>query len=118
MANPELTKYSFVTIHGLKSEAGKKLNGAYGIVISSNVSEDSSGNTRYPIRIYAKTTKGSRHPKPIRSAEDKRIKAENLEVNAALAKKESFAEANQIACQNAQEGDTDDVVTMHWLVLI
>ena len=109
-----LAKHTFVTVKGLQSEAGKKLNGAHGIVISSKQSTDATGNERYPVRIYAKIKEGTDKVVPIIPTDDKKIKLENLEECAELAKNDVFREAAFAALQRAQMGPTDDIPTMAW----
>ena len=76
-----LGKGTLVTVAGLQSEAGKKLNGSQGIVLNRpSITQD--GVTRYPVRLYASILVGDKDEgvlKLVDETTDKKIKLENLE---------------------------------------
>lgn len=52
-ANAALSKGVLVQIDGLASEAGKPLNGAYGLIAADPAAAAASGVVRYPVLVYA-----------------------------------------------------------------
>ena len=52
-ANAALSKGVLVQIDGLASEAGKPLNGAYGLIAAVPAAAAASGVVRYPVLVYA-----------------------------------------------------------------
>jgi hypothetical protein len=117
----ELTKFSFVRIHGLQSEAGKKLNGACGVVITGKHSNDAGGGKRYAVRIYAKPGDGAQAQGerlvPMDPTEDKKIKAENLTLDTSLAESSVFKDAAVTAMQKEQSRIHGGVASDHNLIL-
>jgi hypothetical protein len=114
MTLAELPKHTFVTIHGLNSDAGRKLNRACGIVIDNIASVDADGNTRLLIRIYAKVEEANGKLQPIHPAEDKKIKTSNLRENAGLGRADTFRDAAMMAIQAIQMQPRHDVPAMDW----
>lgn len=116
MSTQQLKEYSFVNIHGLQSDAGKKLNGACGIVINSRTTVDANGNTRYPIRIYAQLKEGSNDLYAVNPVLDTEIRSENLQENARLPEEQLhvFQDAIAKALASAQGVTGRDISKQKW----
>ncbi|KAL3908454.1 MAG: hypothetical protein SGARI_003056 [Bacillariaceae sp.] len=121
---PSLEKFTLVRIHGLKSEAGKKLNDGLGVIISNKVTiEDNSGltTTRYPVRVFAlkkgnasrrETLEESGDWSILISTDDKKVKAGNLDPHP----QGGQAKACLISAAKKYYGGTsDNKIALFWL---
>lgn len=88
---------TLVTVVGLKSEEGKKLNGGLGVTLGSL---DTVG-MRYPVRLYAVKERGD--PKILVPPEERMIKPENLIVDPDPPTNKVFEEAAMYHVQRAMK---------------
>ena len=94
-----LERDTLVTVSGLQSEQGKKLNGGYGVILGEMVVDDA---VRYPVLLFAVKKEAGDGDKMLfgNALIKNRIKVENLIVEPDPKKNKLFAKA---AFENARK---------------
>lgn len=103
-----LEKFTFIVVSGLKSDAGKKLNGSAGIILKNKPSEG-----RYPVRLFAAAKEGGGF-QVLETVQDRRLKIENVIASNAQDVLEAFDKATPPQMGKTQASG-DNKGTMFWL---
>jgi tetratricopeptide (TPR) repeat protein len=114
-----ISKGSFVKLLGLQSEAGKKLNGAHGIVLGA--AKLAGGVHRYPVRMYAAPIgpdsehyqDGEERMTVMKQTSDKLFKEANLVVTNELRDQPFFSHAARFHMQETHETG-DQKANLFW----